>query len=121
MRPVAKTYPLNPYEKEEKTMTKTPEESTCWGSLLAGLMLGGLAGVACGLLFAPKAGHETRAELAERLEEVKTRVDETTRTLAEAAKTRMQGTGADLRQAMQDGYAAAKSRAEELRRQVEKE
>jgi len=102
-------------------MTNTPEESTCWGSLLAGLVLGGLTGLACGLLFAPKAGHETRAELAERLDEVKARVDETTRTLAEATKSRLRDTGADLRQAVQGGVAAAKTRAEELRRQVESE
>jgi len=86
--------------------------------MLAGLLIGGLAGAACGLLIAPKAGHETRAELAKRLEDVKTRMDETTHVLAEAAKSRLRDTSADLSQAVQVGRAAAKARVDELRRQV---
>lgn len=99
-------------------MARKCEDATCWGSVLAGLLLGGLAGAVCGLLIAPKAGRETRAELAERLEDVKVRIDETAQVLAEAAKSRLRETGADMSQAVQVGRAAAKARVEELRRQV---
>jgi len=99
-------------------MTKNHDESTCWGSVLAGLILGGLAGAAFGLLFAPKSGSETRSDIVERLEDVKARIDETTRTIAETAKERLQNTREDLSQAVQQGRAAAKARAEEIRRQV---
>ncbi len=39
--------------------------------LLAGFGLGALLGAIAGLLFAPKAGSETREELAEKLKEAK--------------------------------------------------
>ena len=99
-------------------MAKTPEESTCWGSVLAGFIVGALTGATLGLLIAPKSGRETRAALAERLEDVKARIDETTRALTTAAKAQLHETGADLSQAVQEGRAAARARAEELRRQV---
>jgi gas vesicle protein len=103
---------------KEKNMTNHDEESSCGGSWLAGLLIGGMIGVACGMLFAPKAGSETRAELAERMEELKERIDETTHTLMDAAKTRLQDTRADVSEAVQAGRAAAKDSAEALRRQV---
>ncbi|MCL6623964.1 MAG: YtxH domain-containing protein [Fimbriimonadales bacterium] len=43
---------------------------------LAGVGVGALIGAAAGLLLAPKAGAETREELAEKLEELKSRVAE---------------------------------------------
>lgn len=41
---------------------------------LAGVGVGALVGAAAGLLLAPKAGTETRAELTERFDELKTKV-----------------------------------------------
>lgn len=39
--------------------------------LLAGFGLGALVGAAAGILFAPKAGHETREQLGSKIKEIK--------------------------------------------------
>jgi gas vesicle protein len=44
--------------------------------MLAGVGLGALIGAAAGLLFAPKAGTETRAEIATKFKEIKGRTEE---------------------------------------------
>jgi gas vesicle protein len=44
--------------------------------LLAGVGLGAIIGVAAGMLFAPKAGDETRAELNEKFNELKGKTEE---------------------------------------------
>ena len=44
--------------------------------VLAGVGLGAIIGAAAGLLFAPKAGTETQAELAEKFKELKSKTDE---------------------------------------------
>lgn len=44
--------------------------------MLAGVGLGAIIGAAAGLLFAPKAGTETREELAEKLKELKDKTGE---------------------------------------------
>ncbi|MFQ3587826.1 MAG: YtxH domain-containing protein [Fimbriimonadaceae bacterium] len=44
--------------------------------LLAGVGLGAIIGVAAGMLFAPKAGTETREELASKLKELKGKTEE---------------------------------------------
>ncbi|MFN8218741.1 MAG: YtxH domain-containing protein [Fimbriimonadales bacterium] len=44
--------------------------------MLAGVGLGALIGAAAGLLFAPKAGTETREELAEKFKELKGKTEE---------------------------------------------
>lgn len=44
--------------------------------LLAGVGIGAIIGAAAGLLFAPKAGSETRAELGEKFKELKSKTDE---------------------------------------------
>ena len=44
--------------------------------LLAGFGLGALIGALAGLLFAPKAGEETRHELADKLKEAKGKTEE---------------------------------------------
>lgn len=44
--------------------------------LLAGFGLGALVGAAAGILFAPKAGEETREELGEKAKELKGRTKE---------------------------------------------
>lgn len=99
-------------------MTKTPEESSSLGSLLAGVVIGAVIGATASLLYAPKSGKETREDLLERLDSLKTRIDETAHTLADATRVKMAETKADLAQAVDAGRAAAKTRAEELRRQV---
>lgn len=44
--------------------------------MLAGVGLGAIIGAAAGLLFAPKAGSETREELAGKLKELKGKTEE---------------------------------------------
>ncbi len=44
--------------------------------LLAGVGLGAIIGAAAGMLFAPKAGTETREDLNEKLNELKAKTDE---------------------------------------------
>ncbi|MEQ1821244.1 MAG: YtxH domain-containing protein [Fimbriimonadaceae bacterium] len=44
--------------------------------MLAGFGLGAIVGAAAGLLFAPKAGTETREELQEKIKEIKGKTEE---------------------------------------------
>ncbi|MEQ1934483.1 MAG: YtxH domain-containing protein [Fimbriimonadaceae bacterium] len=44
--------------------------------MLAGFGLGAIVGAAAGLLFAPKAGTETREELTEKIKEIKGKTEE---------------------------------------------
>jgi len=44
--------------------------------MLAGVGLGAIIGAAAGLLFAPKAGTETREELASKIKELKGKTEE---------------------------------------------
>lgn len=44
--------------------------------MLAGVGLGAIIGAAAGMLFAPKAGTETREELGEKLKELKHKTEE---------------------------------------------
>ena len=46
------------------------EEKNAMLYLLAGVGIGAIIGAAAGLLFAPKAGSETRAELGEKFKEL---------------------------------------------------
>ncbi len=44
--------------------------------LLAGVGLGAIIGLAAGMLFAPKAGSETREDIARKFKEIKGKADE---------------------------------------------
>lgn len=57
-------------------MSNQNEDSNALIYLLAGVGLGAIIGVAAGLLFAPKAGDETRAELNEKFNELKEKTEE---------------------------------------------
>ena len=47
-----------------------------WGSLGMGFVLGAVVGVAIGMLYAPRAGMETRAMISDKADEVKEKVNE---------------------------------------------
>ena len=57
-------------------MTNEHDEKNVMLYMLAGVGLGAIIGAAAGLLFAPKAGSETRAELANKFREIKGRTEE---------------------------------------------
>jgi gas vesicle protein len=96
-------------------MAESPEQSTSWGSILAGLAVGAIAGAAVALLYAPKSGKETRDDLLERLDQMKSRVDETAQRMRDAARARLSEARSDISEAMDAGLSAARSRAEDLR------
>ena len=56
-------------------------------NLGVGFLLGAVVGVAIGLLYAPRAGIETRHFLAEKAEEVKEKVNEAVDVVKEKAST----------------------------------
>ncbi len=51
------------------------EEKNVMLYLLAGVGIGALIGAAAGIMFAPKAGAETRDELAEKFRELKSKTE----------------------------------------------
>jgi gas vesicle protein len=57
-------------------MSRDNDESNVVLYMLAGVGLGAIIGAAAGLLFAPKAGAETREELASRFKELKGKTEE---------------------------------------------
>ena len=57
-------------------MSRDNDESNVVLYMLAGVGLGAIIGAAAGLLFAPKAGSETREELANRFKELKGKTEE---------------------------------------------
>jgi gas vesicle protein len=65
-------------------------------SFAIGFIIGAIAGVAIGFLYAPKAGKETRALLKEKAEEVREKAGEVTEKAKEAATKARQRVGEKL-------------------------
>lgn len=57
-------------------MSNEKEEANVVLYMLAGVGLGAIIGAAAGLLFAPKAGTETREDLANKFKELKGKTEE---------------------------------------------
>ena len=57
-------------------MSDNNNDSSSMLYLLAGVGLGAIIGAAAGLLFAPKAGNETRDELNDKFTELKSKTEE---------------------------------------------
>ena len=58
-----------------------------WGNLGLGFLLGAVVGVAVGMLYAPRAGVETRAMIADKADEVKEKVTEAVDMVKEKASS----------------------------------
>lgn len=63
------------YDKE-KVMSDNNNDSNNMLYLLAGVGLGAIIGAAAGILFAPKAGDQTRDDLTDKFKELKTKTEE---------------------------------------------
>lgn len=99
-------------------MCNNNQDSTSWGSLLAGMIMGAAIGTAVGILYAPKPGVELRADINVRLEELKARMDEIASEVSEQAKTRLSETREDLTQAIEAGRLAASERMASLKKEA---
>ncbi|MEO8354432.1 MAG: YtxH domain-containing protein [Chloroflexota bacterium] len=64
------------------------EETRATKPVLTGLLVGGLIGAATALLFAPRSGEETRAELRGKAMEIRDRTTETVKDTVEQAKVK---------------------------------
>jgi gas vesicle protein len=62
--------------KGGRALTNESEEKNVMLYMLAGVGLGALIGAAAGLLFAPKAGSETRADIANKFKEIKGKTED---------------------------------------------
>jgi len=81
-----------------------------FGSFLVGFMVGGLAGAAVALLFAPQSGEETRTLIRDKSIELKDKAVET----AEETRVRTEKALEDARERAEAAYAEARARADEL-------
>ena len=63
-------------DKWRFSMSRDNDESNVVLYMLAGVGLGAIIGAAAGLLFAPKAGMETREDLANKFKELKGKTEE---------------------------------------------
>lgn len=99
-------------------MTDHPQQSTDWGSLVAGVLVGTALGALSAMLFAPRSGRETRQDLTQRLDTLKTCMDQTAQQLALVTKERLTEMQADLQEAIDVGRHAAADRVAELRHQT---
>jgi gas vesicle protein len=63
-------------DKWRFSMSRDNDESNVVLYMLAGVGLGAIIGAAAGLLFAPKAGTETREDLANKFKELKGKTEE---------------------------------------------
>jgi gas vesicle protein len=58
-----------------------------WGNLGVGFLLGAVVGVAIGMLYAPRAGIETRHMIVDKADEVKEKVNEAVDMVKEKASS----------------------------------
>lgn len=58
------------------------------GSMLTGFLVGGLVGAATALLFAPRSGEETRAEIRDKAIDLRDRTTETVKDTVSEAKSK---------------------------------
>jgi len=72
----------------EHEVENTEHETYAAKSVLTGLLVGGVIGAVTALLYAPRSGEETRAELRDKAIELRDRTTETVRDTVSQAKSR---------------------------------
>jgi gas vesicle protein len=92
-------------------------DNKCAGDFVAGFLVGALVGAAAAVLLAPQSGEETRTMLRDRGVELGQRAEE----LSLQAKDRAGEYQTRMKQAVDEGKAAAAKRKEDLLTQVSKE
>lgn len=90
-------------------------ESRFW----EGFVIGGLVGLAAGLLFAPQSGAETRRVALEKGREVKTAAGEAARGAARKVASQVQEAAATLREAVGRGREVAVEVTTQLNEQMD--
>lgn len=97
------------------------EEKSILMSVLAGIGLGAIIGAAAGLLFAPKAGMETREDIKKAADDLKSRAEEVVGELSTSAdelakKTKglIDSTKSKVQEAIECGKQAMAERKKEL-------
>ncbi len=76
------------HEHEIEDFENTEHETSATKSVLTGLLVGGAIGAATALLFAPRPGEETRAELRDKAIELRDRTTETVKDTVSQAKSK---------------------------------
>jgi gas vesicle protein len=74
--------------KNKKYEMEYGEATRATKPVVTGLLVGGLIGAATALLFAPRSGEETRAELRDKAMEIRDRTAETVKDTVEQAKVK---------------------------------
>lgn len=90
---------------------------------LGGFLLGALTGAAVALLFAPRTGEETRAELRDGVRRLKDRADETVRTMQDAVGDTLEGVRSTVNDRLdhaRDAFEAGRQSARDAREDLER-
>ena len=93
------------------------DQDTSFGAFLVGFVVGGLAGAAMALLYAPQSGEETRAYIKDKSIELKDKAAES----VEEARVRTEQALDDARVRADAALADVKSRADELSKMTKRQ
>ena len=107
-------------------MSNNQEDRNVFINFLAGMGLGALVGAAAALLMAPKPGTETRQDLANAAEEMKTKANKVAQNLSESSedlvkksKEMIGATREKVQSAIEAGKQVVSHKTEEITEQVE--
>ena len=87
---------------EDEDFENTGHETSATKSVLTGLLVGGAIGAVTALLFAPRPGEETRAEIRDKAMELRDRTTETVKDTVSQAKSTADQIKDDVREKAQE-------------------
>lgn len=101
-------------------------DAPVWGGVAAGVVIGLVVGSALGLLFAPKSGNQLRADLGDRLDDLKDKAEQmvddlqgTAAGLVQRSRTTVEQTRENLVRSVEAGKEAYVQKRDELSQQLE--